>query len=277
MQFERNMSSRTFHLPARVFILAWILLLTAPGNRHALAEGTAPPDSLFYFKGRVLDSLTRNPVPFTHVINTGRITATICDTLGYFFIRVRRGDTLQLTSIGYAPARLVVTDSLRRLEILPDLFLHPVTYSIRGVMINPLGSYATFRDKVARLELPPSRYEINPGVYSDLEQGIDTLDMMPVPTLSPVTALYNWLSKEGKSRRKLRELIEQEEFERQIAYKYSPLIVSGITGYSGFTLYRFMDFCSFSHQFLQESDRYVIRDAVVARQKEFEAIESDNQ
>ena len=36
-----------------------------------------------------------------------------------------------------------------------------------------------------------------------------------------------------------------------------------------------MDFCSFSKKFLQESDRYEIRDAVVEKQKIYEALRVD--
>ncbi|MFC2113572.1 hypothetical protein ACFLTA_09920, partial [Bacteroidota bacterium] len=146
-----------------------------------------------------------------------------------------------------------------------------IIYSIEGVMINPLGTYQTFRSRVINMELPPSRYEINPTVLMDIEKGTDTLDMLVVPVMSPVTALYNWLSKEGKSKRRLRRLIEQEQFEKEISYKYSPIIVSGITGYAGFKLYSFMDFCGFSNKFLQDADRYQIRDAIVEKQKIYEA------
>lgn len=228
-------------------------------------------DSVFYFKGRVLDSITGRPVAFTHIINTCRNIATICDTLGYFYIRVRSGDTLRFSSIGYAPTELALNDSICTLEKLPEILMRGIRYSIRGVMINPLGSYENFRYKMINLELPPSKYEINPTVLLKIERGTDTLDMVPVPVMSPITALYNWLSKEGRSRRKLAELIEQEQFEKDIAYKYSPLIVSGITGYAGFELYRFMDFCSFSRKFLRESDRYVIRDAVLEKQRIYES------
>ena len=232
-------------------------------------------DSVFYFKGRVLDSTNRRPVAFAHVINTGRNTATICDTLGYFYLRVRMQDTLNFTAIGYATKQIVITESLQSLERLPDIFLREFSYTIEGVMINPLGSYQTFRSRVINLELPPSKYEINPSVLSDIEGGTDTLDIVEYPAMSPVTALYNWLSQEGQEKRKYMRLIEQEQFEKDIAYKYSPLIVSGVTGYAGFELYSFMDFCAFSKKFLQESDRYEIRDAVVEKQKIYEALNED--
>jgi hypothetical protein len=83
--------------------------------------------------------------------------------------------------------------------------------------------------------------------------------------------LYNLLSKEGRSQRKLRKLLEQETFERQIDFKYSPDIVSHITGYTGFDLYEFMDFCSFKKDFLLDATYYEITQAILVKQREFEA------
>jgi len=256
----------------RIALFAAFLSLSFSDIDNPLSAGNQETrtDTLLYFKGRVLDSINRQPLAFTHIINIGRGTATICDTLGYFYIHVRLLDTIYFTAIGYTPLEIVFNDSLRLLERMPDFLMRDVRYSIPGVMINPLGSYESFKQKLIELELEPSKYEINPTVLVDIEKGTDTLDMVQTPGISPVTALYNWLSKEGKSRRKLKQIMEQEQFEKDIAFKYSPLIVSGITGYAGFELYQFMDFCSFNKKFLSEADRYEIRDAVLEKQKIFE-------
>jgi hypothetical protein len=264
----------------RIRILAGIFLLFLtgyhlPGKGGDPGNGEIQSDSAFYFKGRVLESIYRQPVAFTHIINTGRNTATICDTMGYFYITVSLSDTLKFTAIGYAPENIVITDSIRRLSRLPDIMLQSISYSIQGVMINPLGSYQNFRHNLIALELPPSKYEINPTVLTEIDKGTDTLDMVQAPGLSPITALYNWLSKEGKSHRKLAQLLEQEQFEKDIHYKYSPIIVSGITGYVDFELYRFMDFCSFKKKFLMEADRYEMRDAILNKQWIFEALQEE--
>ena len=261
----------------RIALFAAFFSLSFSDIEDTLSVGNQEPlpDTLLYFKGRVLDSINRHPLAFTHVINIGRSTATICDTLGYFYIRVRLLDTIYFTAIGYTPLEIVFNDSLRFLNKMPDILMRDVRYSIPGVMINPLGSYESFKQKLIDLELEPSKYEINPTVLMDIEKGTDTLDMVQTPGISPVTALYNWLSKEGKSRRKLEQLMEQEQFEKDIAFKYSPLIVSGITGYAGFELYQFMDFCSFKKKFLSESDRYEIQDAVLEKQRIFEHLKDE--
>ncbi|MFC2114953.1 hypothetical protein ACFLTU_00660 [Bacteroidota bacterium] len=259
----------------RIVALELFMLISLSGVDVAYGGNVSDiqADSIFYFKGRVLDSISRQPVVFTHIINISKKRATISDTLGYFFIRVSLFDTLQLTAIGFAPLQIIINDSHRQQEKLPDILIRSVRYSILGVMINPLGSYESFKQKMIGLELPPSGFEINPSLISDIEKGTDTLDMIQTLSFSPVTALYNWLSKEGRSRRRYLNLIEQEQFEKDIAYKYNPAIIEEITGYSGFDLYRFMDFCSFNKKFLLEADIYEIQDAVLKKKAIFEALE----
>ncbi len=258
----------------RVQCMAGIVLLTLMilEERVHTQVYTSLPDTTVYFKARVLDSLTREPVAFAHIINTTRKTATISDTLGYFYIRTSPGDRLQLTAIGFAAGTLTLGYSLLRSRDIHDILLRPIIYSIEAVRVNPLGSYEQFKKRFATLHLPASEYQIHPSVLQDIDRGTDTLDMLKVPTISPVTALYNLLSKEGKSQRKLRKLLEQEAFEQQIDFKYSPDIVSHITGYTGFELYEFMEFCRFKKDFLLDATYYEITRAILDKQQEFESI-----
>ncbi len=256
----------------RVFYIAgFILLVLVIADKPVQAQVyESLEDTTVYFKARVLDSVSREPVPFAHIINTTRRTATISDTLGYFYIKTSPGDQLQFTAIGFAASQLMIGYTILRRNLIHDILLEPIIYTIEGVRVNPLGSYAQFKKRFVTMKLPESAYTINPSVLVEIEQGTDTLDMLIVHPMSPVTALYNLLSKEGKSKRKLHKLLEQEEFERQVSFKYSPDIVSKITGYTGFELYEFMDFCSFKKDFLLDATYYEITQAILIRQQAFE-------
>lgn len=253
------------------FIVGFMLCMMLIVERPVFAQVyESLEDTTVYFKARVLDSLTRKPVAFAHIINTTRRTATISDTLGYFYIRTSPGEQLQLTAIGFSASKLTIGYSILRSPLIYDLLLQPIIYTIEAVRVNPLGSYLQFKQHFITVKLPESVYTIHPSVLQEIEEGTDTLDMLIAPALSPVTALYNLLSKEGKSKKKLRKLLEQEDFERQIDFKYSPDIVSHITGYAGFELYEFMEFCSFKKEFLLDASYYQITQAILAMKREFE-------
>jgi hypothetical protein len=267
--FPRLLVKRATFFSGCLMLMMWISGRTARAQVYASLK-----DTTAYFKARVLDSLSREPVIFVHIVNRTRQIATISDTLGYFYIRTSPGDKLVLTAIGYAPREIPIGYGLLRRPSVSDILLRQFVYSIEGVKVNRLGSYEQFKRRFSTLKLPESEYTIHPSVLTDIEEGTDTLDMLLVPPMSPVTALYNLLSKEGKSKRKLRKLQEQEAFEKQIDFKYSPVIVSQITGYTGFELYEFMDFCSFEKDFLLNATYYEITRAIMALQKEFEASKS---
>jgi hypothetical protein len=253
-------------------LAGFFLMVLLAGSRSIHSQVyESLPDTTIYFKARVIDSMTRHPVTFAHIINTTRRTATISDTLGYFYIKASPGDRLQLTAIGYAARKVTIAISILQNQLIRDILLQPIVYSIDAVRVNPLGSYEQFRRRFTTVDIPQSAYTIHPSVLQEIDEGADTLDMLIMPVMSPVTALYNLLSKEGKSKRKLRKLIEQEAFEKQIDFKYSPDIVSRITGYTGFELYEFMDFCSFKKEFLLNATYYEITQAILQKQQVFES------
>ncbi len=261
------------HLSRVSYISGFILFILVIVERPVHAQVyESLDDTSAFFKARVLDSLTMEAVAFAHIINTTRRTATISDTLGYFYIRTSPGDQLQFTAIGFSSGKLTIGYSILRSRLIYDILLQPIIYTIEAIRINPLGSYEQFKNRFITLKLPESEYQIHPSVLHEIDEGTDTLDMLIMPIMSPVTALYNLLSKEGKSKRKLRKLLEQEAFERQIDFKYSPDIVSHITGYTGFDLYEFMDFCSFKKEFLLNATYYQITRAILFKQGQFKAM-----
>ncbi len=268
-----TISFPSLHLYRVCYIAGFMLFILVIIERPVHAQVyESLEDTTVFFKARVLDSLTREPVVFAHIINTNRRTATISDTLGYFYIRTSPGDQLQFTAIGFNAGKLTIGYSILRSRLIHDILLQPIIYSIEAVRINPLGSYEQFRNRFITLKLPESDYLIHPSVLHEIDEGTDTLDMLIMPIMSPVTALYNLLSKEGKSKRKLLKLIEQEAFERQIDFKYSPDIVSHITGYTGFDLYEFMEFCNFKKDFLLNATYYEITQAILFKQGQFKAM-----
>ncbi|MCC2548912.1 erythromycin esterase family protein [Hymenobacter sp. BT175] len=60
----------------------------------------------FVLDGVVVDRKTGAPVPFATVAVPGRSAGTICDALGRFRLDARRGEAVQVSSLGYEPATL---------------------------------------------------------------------------------------------------------------------------------------------------------------------------
>lgn len=222
------------------------------------------------FSGRLIDSQTGEPVQFAHIYNQTQGRAMISDTLGYFSIPVSNQDLLVVTAIGYYNLPVYLNDSLYALYKFHTLKMISKIYSIGEVSVSILGTYEQFKYKFLNLDSLQPENQINPSVLSDILAGIDTTDVIQPPgIMSPITAIYNMVSKEGKSMRKFKKIQEEEEFLKQIEYKYSMEMLQRLTGLKGLELYEFKSFCNFSDTFLLRANEYEIIEKVMEKLKEY--------
>jgi hypothetical protein len=184
------------------------------------------------------------------------------------WIRARKGDTIQVSAIGYSFYRFTIDEGIPDTGSIMVLRITPYIYPITSVSVNQLGSYDQFKWQF--LHLDPSRLpkEIPEKVLDYVDEGLDTVALTAPPSFgSPVTALYMLFSKEGKSVRRLAALKEKDDFEREITHKFNPELVSRVTGYEGRQVYEFIEFCNFSRKFLREANDYQIIEAILKKQK----------
>jgi hypothetical protein len=87
---------------------------------------------------------------------------------------------------------------------------------------------------------------------------------MGIPLGSPITALYNLLSKEGKSMRRVAAAKERDRVFLLTYQKFNRDIVAQITGLTGTLLDQFMLFCRPDDEFLLIANEYEINHKVLA-------------
>lgn len=87
----------------------------------------------------------------------------------------------------------------------------------------------------------------------------------------PLTALYDRFSKEGKSKRKLAELMKNDNRQRVYKAKMNPDFVAKVTGLQAGELEKFMDYCTLDEDFVIESDEYSLASAIQDCLKNFRA------
>jgi hypothetical protein len=227
-------------------------------------------DSVQLFSGRLIDAQTDDPIQFAHIINQTWNYAVISDTLGYFSIPIRQKDLLVVTEIGYYDLPIYISDSVAGVNRFHIYRMIPKVYSIKEINITRLGTYEQFKHNFLSLDLPEPEHQANPSVFNDIDKGTDTLDIIETFSIgSPITAIYNLVSKEGKSLRKLKKLNEEEEFRKQVEHKYNLEMLERITGLNGLELYEFISFCNFNKKFLLRASEYEIIEKVLEKLKEY--------
>ncbi len=251
-----------------------LLIILFASFQNSLTQGKAK-DTIHIISGRLIDYMNEEGIQFAHIINQTRGYAMISDTLGYFRILAGLNDLLNITAIGYYNLPALINDSIFFAERFRVFRMVPRMYPINEVRVNPLGTYEQFKYDFLNLDIPEPKDQMHPSIITDIESGIDTLDIIEsFSIMSPITAIYNLVSKEGKSLRKLEKILEEERFQEQIAHKYNHEMLMRITGMEGVELYEFITFCNFSREFLLEATEYEIIEAILEKLKEFREINS---
>jgi len=233
-------------------------------------------DSVHIISGRLIDFMNEDGVQFAHIINQNRGYAMISDTLGYFRILAGLNDLIIVTAIGYYNLPVLINDSILFAEEFRIFKMVPRIYPINEVIVNPLGTYEQFKYNFMNLDVPEPKDQLHPSIMPEIESGIDTLDIIePFSVMSPISAIYNLSSKEGKSLRKLEKITEEEQFLKQVEHKYNQEMLIRITGMEGEELYEFITFCNFSREFLLDATEYEIIEVILKKLKEYKELKGN--
>jgi hypothetical protein len=125
---------------------------------------------------------------------------------------------------------------------------------------------------VIHSELPKNELHINPAITNSFnKKEIVIAPQARIPLGSPVTAIYMLLSKEGKT---LRKLEKEEEKDREIAsykHKFSPEIVSNLTGLKDLEVEKFIKYCNFDMVFIKGAHEIEIAEKILECYKRYKA------
>ncbi len=225
------------------------------------------------FSAQVISSEDSSPVSFAHVILKDEKKGLMCNELGNFSCKALVNDTIIITAIGYETRRLPL-DSFNIDINNGKLKLKPLTYSIDEVVIVPYKNYKEFREAFIAMEIPEKPFinlnipNIKPDAGANLKDGPPMISVG-----SPISALYNAFSKEGKELAEYSELMDKKAIEKKVQKKYNKNIVSFVTGIMDERkVFDFMEFCSLSDEFIINSNDYQIYLAINNCFKEFQKL-----
>ncbi|WP_257669430.1 carboxypeptidase-like regulatory domain-containing protein [Parapedobacter tibetensis] len=209
------------------------LLLSALWPRFTVAQ-TA-------IQGIVFDKHTKQRISQVYIYNTVNDQGGYNNTRGEFDIQAGPGDVLIAAVKGYHADTLVVSD-----KKIVLFHLERSTIWIDEVSV------------VARRS-PEEQLLENKRAYSTAYAKGDAGSIFSVgPTGAglSIDALYKLISREGKNARRLQEIIERDYRESVIDYRFTPELVSGVTGLTGTKLADFMRQYRPSYYFLLSANDY---------------------
>jgi hypothetical protein len=254
--------------------LLFFLLLLVFQNMKAQVAAPGPVVSVEGFITNPQGKYIEN----AHIVNVSGNKGTTSNFAGQFHIDTYPGDTLRVTCVGYVPFKYHIPVN-RQSPIIPlHIVMKSDTVLITGVEIYPWPADAqalkdavlameTETPKTADLRLNDPKFYNMPLPGGQLPQRNSTPGLanpgFTITVPGPITALYDAFSKEGKSKRKLESLVNQDEKKVVAARRYNAKVIQQITTFkTDKEIQDFMLFCNLPVDFIVSSTEYDLYKAI---------------
>lgn len=164
-----------------------------------IVQAQKPDREVVILDAEIVSADSLLPVPNTHVISKFNRVGTITNNDGRFRMYVDPHDSLLITSIGFSPKILYITDSIRSLDSIVRITMDKDTVMINEVIIRAFYDYEVFKQLV--IEMKP----IDLSQFYPNWDGTDLLyrDIKPLTIKGPIQALYDQFNHLARLQRKL--------------------------------------------------------------------------
>jgi len=212
-----------------------------------------------------------------HIVNVSGNTGTTSSFEGQFHINAFPGDTIRFTCVGYIPNKYYIHTE-RQSPVIPlHIVMQVDTIEITGVEIYPWPADAkALKEAILAMEdqtpkVPDLKLN-DPKYYNVLLPGGQPQKSstpglanpgFTVTVPGPITALYDAFSKEGKSKRMLESMVNQDQKKVVAARRYNAEVVQQVTSFkTDKEIQDFMLYCNLSVDFIVSSTEYDLYKAI---------------
>jgi hypothetical protein len=249
------------------YICFLILLFSLVGSNCSNAQKN---NAVFLFSCSIIDSETHKPVSYCYIHNESKRKNCVADLSSICQFSASVGDTLVFQAIGYLGRTYIIKNS----DTLPIIItMDAFVYEIEKITINIPQNYAALKQGILEYNpnenrLMPELPQYNPYIRPIL---LDTniINDNEFRIFHPVSGFYYKYSKIEKSKRKVRDLQEQELRQNSVDEKYSRELVTRITGFQGEELINFLGYCNFSFNYLYTSTPLEIVESIHQKYTEY--------
>jgi hypothetical protein len=129
---------------------------------------TRTGERVILFHGIIIDAGTNDPLPNSQIF-INKIFASVSNNEGKFAFYVNKLDTITFRSLGYKPAVVCISDTLKGKEYIAGIFMHTDTLTVPTVVIMP--RIASLKSDILRpqitnnKELDNAKYNLEVSAY----------------------------------------------------------------------------------------------------------------
>ncbi len=190
-------------------------------------------------------SAADTPIEGVHILNTNTNMLSITDESGFFTLSMHTSHVLRISAVGFKTHYYSLKSQAQNSFDYVKITLQAVTVGLKNV------------DIIAKEEQRSTNMFKPKPIPAPFTFGFQGVQQKVEPSvLNPISALYNWLSKEGKQNKKLEALLKQEEIKALVAGRYESDLIWELTGYTGQELESFKSYCNLSDYFVANASDY---------------------
>ncbi len=228
-------------------------------------------DSSFIVSGKIINPETLKGISFAHVKIHDSYLGIICDSLGFFRLRVNHGQKLKVTALGFQEQIVEITPPTEEDEVFQDILMVRQSYLLEEVDIYSLGSWKDFKENFVNTDVP-----VEENVASTFDFGNLNLAQKEASTLQRGGFGVNlmdgidFIKKIRKKRRARNAKPSMADWQLRILQsKFNKKVVAELTHESGLTLEVLMEYINTYSNFTHNTSEMYIGVKVKQLHKRF--------
>lgn len=225
-------------------------------------------------KGKIVDGVSKNPLPNAHVINLNSVRGSAATSEGSFRINVQANDTLYFSFLGYQSLKLKIThDLLKGNDLEIAMYEHPI--SLDEVVVKPYELIGVLEVDAKNVPIDKyARIHIN-GLPQTFEVGVPTQKTYTSPTdaiFHPVDFVYELFGKKPKQLRRLKMLRSEDALREMLEEKVNREVLMEYLEMDKAQLNSLLDHCNYSDYFIEKASDLQVIEAVLECYENYKAL-----
>lgn len=217
-------------------------------------------DSSFVVSGKIINPETLKGISYAHVKIHDSYLGIICDSLGFFRLRINHDEKLKVTALGFKEQIVEVTPPTESDEVFQDIVMARESYLLQEVEVYSLGSWDEFKENFVKADDP-----IEEDITSTFDFGNLNLSLKESNSLKRGGFGVNLmdgvdlLKKINKRRRARKASPTMADWQLRILQsKYNKDVVSELTHETGITLDILMEYINSNSNFTHNTSEMYI-------------------
>ncbi|MFA8434067.1 MAG: carboxypeptidase-like regulatory domain-containing protein [Marinifilaceae bacterium] len=228
---------------------------------------TDSADSTFVLSGKILDPASKKGIAFAHIVVDETRWGTICDSLGFFHLRIHPNQHLHITAIGFREHLFPVTISPNEGEAFVEIPMERQSYLLEEISVYTLGTYEQFKYNFVNTKLPPE--EENKGWAAWEMKMAHKTALAQKRGGAGISIGFSGRGKKAKSRAKVAKMQANEYKQEILNRKFNRSMVENLTHETGKRLDALMVYINDRQMFTYQTSEYHISLKVKQYHKDF--------